>query len=159
MELLNTKYGNSWRTEVSPQVVTDFETKKSGTVGMTEITHRGQGTNPKTGYKGTLHATSLDLVFTHTMPPMHHAELEIKLVSKNFQVGGRGIEAIRVAQGSATELAPERCRRRSVTGKNYAGRSTMPAHRRHATSPNSRVGARNPAEYPWENKDLPSLRA
>lgn len=84
MELLNTKYGNNWRTEVTPQAVTNFETKKSETIDMTEITHRTPGVNPKTGDKCTMHAISIDLIWQHTTPPIYRASLEIKLVSKNF---------------------------------------------------------------------------
>jgi hypothetical protein len=84
LELLNTKYGDNWRSEVTNEVVTNLETKKSEQLSMTEILHRTPGTNPKTGDKCTLHATSLDLVFTHSMAPLYRASLEIKLVSKNF---------------------------------------------------------------------------
>ena len=84
MALLNTKYGNNWRTETGVQTLTDLETKKSELRDEVEITHRSLGTNSKTHDTCTLHGASLDMVFLHTTPPIYRSYFEIKLVSKNF---------------------------------------------------------------------------
>jgi hypothetical protein len=84
LELLNTKYGDNWRKEETQDVTTDYETKKSQPDTLTVLTHRSPGTNPATGDKCTINTESRDFVWLHTTPPIYRAELEIRLVSKNF---------------------------------------------------------------------------
>ena len=84
LELLNTKYGNNWRKEETQDTTTDYETKKSQLDVVTVLTLRNNGTNPKTGDKCTINTRSRDIIWLHTTPPIYRAEMEIRLVSKNF---------------------------------------------------------------------------
>jgi hypothetical protein len=84
LELLNTKYGENWRREDTQDVTTDYETKKSEPETVTVLTHRNNGTNPKTGDKCVINTRSRDIIWLHTTPPIHRAVMEIRLVSKNF---------------------------------------------------------------------------
>ena len=84
LQMLNTKYGNDWRKDELVDVVTDYQTKKSETTTVTVLTHRNRGINQKTGDKCTINTTSQDIIFLHTTPPAYRAEMEIKLISKNF---------------------------------------------------------------------------
>jgi len=84
LEMLNTKYGNNWRKEEIQDVTTDYETKKSQPDMVTILTHRNNGTNPRTGERCTINTRSRDIIWLHTTPPIYRAEMEIKLISKNF---------------------------------------------------------------------------
>lgn len=84
LTLLNTKFGDDWRVEETPDITTDLETKKSEQVTVIVLTHKTFGINAKTGDKCSISTTSRDMVYRHSMPPFNRAELEIKLISKNF---------------------------------------------------------------------------
>jgi hypothetical protein len=84
LELLNNKYGDNWRVENDPMPITNFETKKTVTVTRTTLTHRTLGQNAKTGDKCSLTASSHDIIFEHSLPPMYKSYFAIKLISKNF---------------------------------------------------------------------------
>lgn len=84
LAMLNTKYGDDWRVEEVQDATTDYETKKAELVTVTVLTHRTLGINSKTGDKCSIRAVSRDKAFVHSTPPFNRAELEIKLVSKNF---------------------------------------------------------------------------
>jgi hypothetical protein len=84
LDLMNTKYGDSWQKEVHEDVVSNYETKKIRPVTVIALTHRPNGKNPKTGDACTIKAGSVDLVFEHSMVPIMRGFMEIKLVSTNF---------------------------------------------------------------------------
>jgi hypothetical protein len=84
LELLNTKYGDNWREEDKQGVVMNYEDKKSFPIVVKVLTHRSAGINPTTRTTCSIAATSSDLVFMHTTPPVIRAVLEIKLISRNF---------------------------------------------------------------------------
>lgn len=83
-ELMNTKYGDSWAEEQFEDVFTDFETKNHHLETVTQLTHRPNGINSKTGDACSITAVSRDVIFLHTTPPQLRSILEINLVSKNF---------------------------------------------------------------------------
>jgi len=84
--ILDNKYGAAWRVERDPYfLITDKETKQSFTVERTTLTHRINGTNPKTGDTCQIWATNYDMVFTHHDPlGTYHSVFAIKLTSRNF---------------------------------------------------------------------------
>jgi hypothetical protein len=84
LQLLNLKFDDNWQREDTQDVTTDYQTKKHERDTVTVLTHRTQGTNPKTRDKCAITATSRDIVWLHSMPPIYRAELVIKLISKNF---------------------------------------------------------------------------
>jgi hypothetical protein len=84
LDLMNTKYGDSWRKEVNENVILNYETKQSRIVTVLTLMHRPNGKNPKTGNACTIRASSVDLVFEHSMPPFMRSVVEIKLVSTNL---------------------------------------------------------------------------
>jgi len=84
LALLNTKYGDGWRTEESPMMVGKYGAKESLEFTVTELRHRTPGTNSKTGDTCTLYARNIDKIWEHSTSPIYRGFLEIKRVSKNF---------------------------------------------------------------------------
>jgi hypothetical protein len=84
MVLLNNKYGDNWAVEEMQDVTTDYETKKSQPDTVTLIKHRTFGRNSKTGDNCSINASTRDMVWLHTTPPIYRASMEIRLISKNF---------------------------------------------------------------------------
>lgn len=84
--IIDKKYGKNWRVDQDPYfVITDKETKKSFTVKRIILTHRSNGTNPKTGDICQIWATNYDMVYTHHDPVgTFHSVFVMKRVSNNF---------------------------------------------------------------------------
>jgi hypothetical protein len=85
LPILNQKYGPQWNEERLPDIITNYETKKSTTVERINLTHKTTGTNPRTNDHCEIWANNFDLVFEHHDPlGVYHSVMAIKLISKNF---------------------------------------------------------------------------
>ncbi len=83
--ILDQKYGADWKVERDDMAIIDYETKKSEMQERITLTHRTNGTNPRTRDRCQIWATNFDIVFKHhdALGP-YHSTLVVKLISKNF---------------------------------------------------------------------------